>query len=173
MRWPYVFIAVCAVAALTLGFSTVRCTSFVREMDALDWSISEEDFVKGGLGIADGRQSIVERDGDCHLYSMKKMTVGNAFVDPIAVFREGRLIEVEAEVPAAEDAVLADVALKTAKAIGKELDKKAVDDGGMYVFILGDCMVIVADEMIFARPRAHHDAPGTKITVRQGIDNKI
>ncbi len=163
------FLFAAALLAAVHGASA-QAPSFVKTMETLDWSLSEAAFAKAfPAGKGGARESIVVRDEPHTLHPMSAMRLGKLTLLPLAIFHDGVLDEVEAQVPA-EGLSLSEAAAATATLLEAETGRKgAYDaDGDIYIFIIPGCTVIVADDVIFVRRRDDGIGEGVTLKLKAG-----
>ena len=145
--------------------SFAQVPSLLKTVEGLDWSMSEKAFaktypVKAGAAAT----SSVVRDGNCSLRPMPPMTLGGLTLEPQAVFENGVLVEIEAQVPSDDVTSLSALAATVAGAIGKETNLKPYHDpeDDVYLFSLPACKIVVVDDVVFIRKQEDGMAGGNK-----------
>jgi len=145
--------------------ATAQVPSLLKTVETLDWSMSEKAFAKAyPVKAGATATSSVVRDGNCSLRPMPAMTLGGLTLEPQAVFENGVLAEIEAQVPSDGDMSLSSLAASVAAAIGKETNLKPYHnpEDDVYMFSLPACKIVVVDDVVFIREQEGNMAGGNK-----------
>lgn len=134
--------------------SFAQVPSLLKTAETLDWSMSEKAFAKAfPVKAGTAATSSVFRTGPHSLRPMPAMTLGGYTLEPQAVFENGVLVEIEAQVPTEDITSLSAVAASLAGVIEKETGMKPYHstEDDVYIFSFPAFKLVVVDDVVFLR----------------------